>query len=86
MSKKPCFRGPFDGKDGKRVETLLQSEQQQLYHIYWSLWRWLSRNKSILVISKILRLFLNKLTGDDKYSLINEDILTQPIQMKLSQK
>ena len=38
------------------------------------------------MICKILRLFRNTLTADDKYSLINRDILTQPIQMHLSQK
>ena len=35
---------------------------------------------------KILRLFANTLTADDKYSLINRGILKQPIQMQLSQK
>ena len=34
MSKKLCFRGPFDSQHGKWVETLLQSERQQLYNIY----------------------------------------------------
>ena len=33
-----------------------------------------------------LRLFVNTLTADDKYSLLNRDSLTQPIQMHLSQK
>ena len=35
---------------------------------------------------KILRLFVNKLTADDKYSLVIRGNLTQPIQMHLSQK
>ena len=35
---------------------------------------------------KILRLFVNTLTADDKYSLFNRDNLMQPIQMELSQK
>ena len=38
------------------------------------------------MICKTLRLFRNTLTADDKYSLINRDILMQPIQMHLSQK
>ena len=33
MSKKPRFKGPFDGQHGKRVQTLLQSEQEHRYHI-----------------------------------------------------
>ena len=36
--------------------------------------------------SKILRLFVNTLTADDKYSLLIRDTLIQPIQMYLSQK
>ena len=32
-SKKSRFRGPFVTQDGKRVETLLQSERQERYHI-----------------------------------------------------
>ena len=35
---------------------------------------------------KILRLSFNTLTANDKYSLLNRDKLTQPIQMHLSQK
>ena len=38
------------------------------------------------MISKILRLFVNTLTGDDKHYLLNRDNLTEPIQMQLSQK
>ena len=38
------------------------------------------------MIHKILRLFVNTLTADDKHYLLNRDNLTQPIQMQLSQK
>ena len=31
-------------------------------------------------------MFVNTLTADDKYSLLNRDILTQPIRTPLSQK
>ena len=40
----------------------------------------------MLVRRKILRLFVNTLTDDDKYSLLYRDKLTQPIQMLLSRK
>ena len=40
----------------------------------------------MLVLCKILRLFVNTLTADDKYSLLNRDSLTQSIQTLLSQK
>ena len=45
--------------------------------------RW---EKSLLVIHKIQRLFVNTLTADDKHYLLNLDILAQRIQMQLSQK
>ena len=38
------------------------------------------------MIFKILGLFVNKWTADGKYSLLNRDNLTQPIQMQLSRK
>ena len=41
---------------------------------------------SLLVICKILGLFVNTLTADDKYSLLNRDSLTQSIETLLSQK
>ena len=34
----------------------------------------------------MLRLFVNKLTPDDKYSLVNRDKVKQPIQRLLSEK
>ena len=45
--------------------------------------RW---KKSLLVIRKIQRLFVNRLTADDKHYLLNRDNLAQRIQMQLSQK
>ena len=86
LSKKSRLRGPFDKQHGKRAQTLLQSKRQLPYHVYWSLRRQLSRKKSLLMICKILRLFVNKLCADDKYSLHNRDNLTQPIQIPLSGK
>ena len=38
------------------------------------------------MLFKILRLFVNTLTAVVKYSLLNRDNLTQPIQILLSQK
>ena len=40
----------------------------------------------MLVLCKILRRFVNTLTDDDKYCLPYRDILTQPLQIILSQK
>ena len=38
------------------------------------------------MIYKILRLFFNTLTADDKHYLLNRDNLTEPIRMQLPQK
>ena len=38
------------------------------------------------MLYKILTLFPNRLTADDKYSLLNRDNLTEAIQTLLSQK
>ena len=41
--------------------------------------------KSLLVIWKILGIFVNTLTANDKHSLINRENLTEPIRMQLSE-
>ena len=40
----------------------------------------------MLVLCKILRLLVNTLTDDDKYSLLYRENLMQPIKILLSQK
>ena len=40
----------------------------------------------MLVLWKILEVFVNTLTDNDKYSLLDRDNLMQPIQIPLSQK
>ena len=86
MSKKSRFREPFGKYHGKQAESLLKSERGHLYHIYWSLWSILSWKTSLLWICKILGLFVNPLTADHKFSVLNRDILLQHLQMILSQK
>ena len=86
MSKKSRFRGAFEKQHCKQTQTLLKSELEHLYHIYWSLRRQLNSKKSLLTICKILRFFLNILAADNKYSLLNRDNLTEPIQMQVSGK
>ena len=46
----------------------------------------MSRKKCVLVRRKPLKLFVNTLSADDKYSLLNRDNLAQPIRTQLSQK
>ena len=86
MSKKSRFRLPFQKEHGKRVSTLFKFEWQNLYHIYWSTRTQFSCKKSLLVICKSLRLFVNTMSAVDKCSLPNRDNLMQPIHMQLSQE
>ena len=86
MSKMSPFRGSFEKWEGKRAKTLFKAERQTLYHFDWSLWRQPKSKKSLGVIYKILGVFNNPLTADDKYSLLNRRNLLQHFQMPLSQK
>ena len=86
LSKRPRFRRPFDKLHGKRSQILWKPEGQDVYCIYWSLWRQLSRKNSLVVTWKILGLFINTLTADNKYYFISRDNLTQPVQMHLSKE
>ena len=86
MSKKCRFRVPINKQHGRRAQTLFKSKRQQFYHIYWLLWTLFSLKKSLLVIWKILRLFVNTFNADGKYSVLNRDNLTEPIQMQLWKK
>ena len=42
--------------------------------------------QSLLVMHKIVRLFVNALSADNKHYLLNREKLTQPIQMQLPQQ
>ena len=86
MCKKSCLRLPFQKEDGERVWTLLKSERQHLCQIYWSIRGQLTCKKSLLMICKILRLFVNTLSAVDKCCFYCKDNLMQPIQMQLSEK
>ena len=86
ISIKSRFKGSFKKQHGKCAQTLFKFAWQNLYHIYWSLWRQLTFKKFLLVICKISRLFPNTLSVDGKYSLFNRDNLMQTIQMQVSRK
>ena len=59
----------MDGQHVKRTERLLKSAQQYFCYIFLLLWKEISSKNSNLVVSEILRLFVNILSPDDKYSL-----------------
>ena len=86
MSKKYHFRGYFGERHGKREQALLKSGWQDLYHSHWSLLKQLGWKKSLLMICKVLKLFVNALTARDKYSLRDRHNLMKPIQLQLSEK
>ena len=68
------------------MPTLFKSEREHLRHIYCATGRQLSCKKSLLVIWKSWRLFVNTMHAVDNSSLRNRDNLMQPIHMQLSQK
>ena len=69
MDKKLCVRTRMDSEHVKSSERLLKSARQYFFQIFWSLWKAISSKNSAVVVSEILRLFINILTPDDKYSL-----------------
>ena len=53
----------------KGSKTLLKSARQYFGYILWSLRKKISSKNFALVVTQILRLFVNILTLDEKYSL-----------------
>ena len=86
ISKKLRFREPIHKQHGKLVQTLFKSTPHHLYHFYWLLPRKLSCKKSTLLACQILGLLVNTLAADGKYSALNRENLTVPIEMQWSQK
>ena len=86
MCKNSHFRLPFQKEHGKRVSTMFKFERQNLYHIHWLTRRQFSSKKSLLVLWKSSRLFVNTTSAVDKCSLPNRDNLMQPIHRILSKK
>ena len=89
MNKKPHVRTLTETQHVKGPGTLFKSVRQYFCHIFRSIWKKICLKNFVLVVYEILRLFVNILTPDDKYSLSKislskSDCLTQPIQMQLS--
>ena len=81
-----CFRRPCGNQRVNRFQTLLKSARHHYYSIFPCIWEILSCKKSALVWSEILRLFVNTLTADNKYSRCNVYNFAQQVQTPLSQK
>ena len=67
MPKKSHVRTLMNSQHVKRSETLLKASQQYFCHIFWSLWKKSSSKNYSLVVSELLRLFVNVLIPNDKY-------------------
>ena len=81
-----CFRIPFAKERVNGFETLLKSARQHYYPLFLSIQGKLSSKKLHSVWYEILRLFVNALTADDKYSGSNMQNLPQQFQTPLSHK
>ena len=71
MSKRPYFRTRFGKQRVSGFERLLKSARHHYYQMFPWIWDKLSSEKSFLVRSEILGLFLNTLTAEYKYSRWN---------------
>ena len=86
MSKKSSFRRPFEKQHCKRSQTLLNLQGSTfIIFIDQCKGNWVEKNY-FLVVFKVLRLFVNSLTADDRYSLVERENLTKTIQIYLSKK
>ena len=85
MSKTSCVRTTFSKQRFNGFQTLLKSARHYYYLIFPWIWDILNWKKSLLVWFVILRLFVNTLAADNKYSRCNLHNLTQ-IQTPFSLK
>ena len=69
MPKKSCVRILSDSQHVKGFERFLKSSRQYFYHIFRSFWKEICSKNLVLVVSEILRHFVNIETPDDMYFL-----------------
>ena len=67
-SKRSCFRTPLANERVNGFQTLLKSARNNYYPLFSSIRSKSTCKKSPSVWYEILRLFVNALTADDKYS------------------
>ena len=85
-SGRSCFRTPFANERVNGFQPLLKSARHYYYPLFSSNRGKLSSKKSPSVFYEILRLFVNALTADDKYSGSKKQNLLQQFETPLSQK
>ena len=69
LSKKHCFRTPFNSRHVKRSQMLMKSAWQYFYHIFSSFSGKLISKMSLWMICDIIGVLFNTLTADEKYNL-----------------
>ena len=86
MSRRSCFRTSLGNQRVNGFQTPLKVARHHYYPFFPWIWGKLSWKKTALLWSKILRLFANTLTADDKYSCRNMQNFLQKLQTLLCQK
>ena len=84
--RRSCFRAPFGNQRVNGLHTPLKVARQHYYPFFPWIPRKLSWKKTALLWLKILRLFANTLTTDDKYPCRIMQNFRQELQTLLSQK
>ena len=85
-SRRSCFRTPFGNQRVNGFETPLKGATDHYYTFFPWISGKLSWKRTALLWLKILKLFVNTLTADHKYSCRNMQNFLQQIQTLLSQK
>ena len=85
-SRRSFFRTPFGNQRVNGFQRPLKVATHHYYPFFPWIWGKLSWKKTALLWLKILRLFANTLTADDKYSCRNTQNFLQQLQTLLSQK
>ena len=85
-SRRSCLRTPFGNQSVNGLQTPLEVARHHCYPFFPWISGKLSWKKTVLLWLKILILFVNTLTADDKYSCRNMQNFLQQLQTLLSQK
>ena len=85
-SRTACFRTPFGNQRVNGFQTPLKVARHHYYPFFAWISSKLSWKKTALLWLKILRLFVDTLTADIKYSCRNMQNFLQQLQTLLSQK
>ena len=79
-SRRSCFRTPFANQRANGFQTPLKVATHHYYPFFPWISSKLSWKKTALLWLKILRLFVNTLTADDRYSCRNMQNFLQTLQ------